>query len=189
MRCAGLSKPARAQIGFIDPNYVSTGQFDQASDAYSLGVVVLILLTGWRAVDSEKFIYHRCQNKDVEEVADKKAKWPDDVAKEMLEVGMGLSDPSKMTRMKMATAIEKLEPILSQQPTVGRVVERDCIACMAWPRVVRLPCGHTAWCRRCLNFALDRGALVLRRRTRGLGDVAFRFEGGRGVCVCALEGD
>lgn len=144
-------------IGFIDPNYVSTGQFDQASDAYSLGVVVLILLTGWRAVDSEKFIYHRCQNKDVEEVADKKAKWPDDVAKEMLEVGMGLSDPSKMTRMKMATAIEKLEPILSQQPTVGRVVERDCIACMAWPRVVRLPCGHTAWCRRCLNFALDRG--------------------------------
>lgn len=40
-------------IGYIDPEYARTSRLTEKSDVYSYGIVLLELLTGWKAVDNE----------------------------------------------------------------------------------------------------------------------------------------
>ena len=39
--------------GYIDVHYQQTGRYDVMCDAYSMGVTVLVTLTGWPAVDAD----------------------------------------------------------------------------------------------------------------------------------------
>lgn len=45
-------------IGYIDPEYARTSRLTEKSDVYSYGIVLLELLTGWKAVDDESNLHH-----------------------------------------------------------------------------------------------------------------------------------
>mmetsp|Transcript_29613 Transcript_29613/g.59818 ORF Transcript_29613/g.59818 Transcript_29613/m.59818 type:complete len:307 (-) Transcript_29613:154-1074(-) len=144
--------------GFIDPSYMRDGHYDTAADAYSLGVTVLILLTGWPAFGAGQSVYNRCKGCDVSAVADRKAQWPTDKAKEVLQVGMGLANPDRRGRTSVSNALAALEALLDR-PAPARAIIRECLFCMAAPRAVRLPCGHSAYCKRCWKEAVARPGL------------------------------
>eukprot|EP00961_Rhodomonas_salina_P177826 2398059-Rhodomonas_salina.1 len=147
--------------GFIDPKYMQTGHCEPASDAYSLGVTVLVLLTGWEAYEAgEDTVYDRCDGREAQEVADPRALWPADKAADMLRVGMGLADPRKRFRMTVAEALEVLRHAESDPDVDSVASERKCLLCMALPRAVRLGCGHATYCRDCLAAALSRPSPV-----------------------------
>ncbi|KAG6414517.1 hypothetical protein SASPL_121889 [Salvia splendens] len=44
-------------IGYIDPEYARTNRLTEKSDVYSYGIVLLELLTGWKAVDNESNLH------------------------------------------------------------------------------------------------------------------------------------
>eukprot|EP00961_Rhodomonas_salina_P016727 225569-Rhodomonas_salina.2 len=147
--------------GFIDPKYMQTGHCEPASDAYSLGVTVLVLLTGWAAFEpGEDTVYDRCDGREAGEVADPRAQWPADKAADMLRVGMGLADPRKRFRMTVAEALAVLRHTESDPDVDSVASERECLLCMALPRAVRLGCGHATYCRDCLAAALARPSPV-----------------------------
>eukprot|EP00961_Rhodomonas_salina_P267387 3612873-Rhodomonas_salina.3 len=59
--------------------------FEPASDAYSLGVTVLVLLTGWEAFEpGEDRVYDRCDGRDAREAGWRilgpgaQSRWPPD---------------------------------------------------------------------------------------------------------------
>ena len=53
-------------------------------------------------------------------------------------------------------ALEALEAVVPAAAEAGERVERDCLFCMSSPRVARLACGHSCYCRECLALALTR---------------------------------
>jgi len=145
--------------GFIDPNYMQTGHYDAASDAYSLGVTVLMLLTGWPAFEAGTTVFDRCEGQDAMAVADRQAGWPPEKAGEMLRVGLGLAEPRRRARMQVADALAALTRLVEPADAGGEVadiVERECLLCMAAPKATRLGCGHSTYCRPCLQLAVSR---------------------------------
>ena len=140
-------------FGFVDPEYMQTGQYEAASDGYSLGVTLLMLLTGWLAFEAGRgTVSHRCNGQQAEAVAAREANWPPDKAAEMLRVGLGLVQ----RRMTVAAAAAALRALVGALGVVEEVSVRECLLCMAEPKAVRLPCGHATYCRPCLHRALSR---------------------------------
>eukprot|EP00961_Rhodomonas_salina_P175665 2368728-Rhodomonas_salina.2 len=131
--------------GFMDPNYMQTGHYDAASDAYSLGITALMLLTGWPAFESGATVFDRCEDEDAMAVADRQAGWPPEHAAEMLRVGLGLADPRKRKRMGVAEALAAFTHLRVVEPAAAvaaatdaeEVGERECLMCMTAPKSAR----------------------------------------------------
>jgi len=144
--------------GFIDPTYMQTGHYEPASDAFSLGVTVLVILTGWEAFESgEGTVYDRCDGREASEVADPRVQWPPAKAAEVLRVGMGLADPRRRFRMTVAEALAALQhQEAAPLNTEVQACVRECVFCISVPRAVRFGCGHATYCRECLDIVLSR---------------------------------
>ena len=70
--------------GFMDSFYQSTGKFDASADGYAMGVTLLVLLTGWPAVDpGVGHVVDRCdvEEEEIAARAHERAQWPDAVAR------------------------------------------------------------------------------------------------------------
>jgi serine/threonine protein kinase len=153
--------------GFIDDHYQKTGRLDVKADAYSMGVTLLIILTGWPVFDEELGdIAGRCEvdGSQVMDIADQRAEWPPEVAREMHKVALALVKRNRNARMSVSDAREKVQrladrhlPSASADGGEGMHVERECLVCMSAPRHFRFgECGHSALCRGCIDTFMSR---------------------------------
>jgi serine/threonine protein kinase len=153
--------------GFIDEYYQRTGRLDVKADAYSMGVTLLIILTGWPVFDEELGgIAGRCEvdGSQVMDIADQQADWPPEVAREMHKVAMALVKRNRNARISVSDAKEKVQRLADRHlPSApadggeGMHVERECLVCMSAPRHFRFgECGHSALCRGCMDIFMSR---------------------------------
>ena len=105
--------------GFLDPLFINSGKLSATSDGFSLGIVLLMALTGLPAAD----ILTRCRRllKKPNEpatwaapgVPDPAAGWPEESAIAAANVVVGLSfEPFQEDRMPLADAITQLQAAL-----------------------------------------------------------------------------
>jgi serine/threonine protein kinase len=153
--------------GFMDEFYRQTGRYDAKSDAYSMGVTLLIILTGWPVFDEELGdIAGRCEvnASQVMDIADQRAEWPPQVAREMHKVALALVKRNRNARISVSDAKEKVQRLADRHlPSApadggeGMHVERECLVCMSAPRHFRFgECGHSALCRGCMDTFMSR---------------------------------
>ncbi|KAL1562279.1 non-specific serine/threonine protein kinase [Salvia divinorum] len=99
-------------IGYIDPEYARTNRLTEKSDVYSYGIVLLELLTGWKAVDNEsnlhQLILGKAASNSVMETVDP----------EITETCSDLGDIKKV--FQLALLCTKRQP--SDRPTMHEVV-------------------------------------------------------------------
>jgi hypothetical protein len=150
--------------GYIDRHYEHTGRYDVMCDAYSMGVTVLVTLTGWPALDAAVgHIVDRCyveEDSDVRSIADEGAQWPDAVAIELHKIGMGLVEANRARRMTVPDARARLQVLVEahlRAADAPDTVERECVVCMSAPRAFRFSeCGHSSLCRGCAGPFMQR---------------------------------
>ncbi|KAI3454183.1 hypothetical protein Pfo_010846 [Paulownia fortunei] len=99
-------------IGYIDPEYARTSRLTEKSDVYSYGIVLLELLTGWKAVDNESNLHHlilaKAANNSVMDTVDH----------EISETCKDLGEVKKVFQLALLCA--KRQP--SDRPTMHEVV-------------------------------------------------------------------
>ena len=153
--------------GYIDPEIMQQDRRGLAegplrarvgpqSDAYSLGVVVLHVLTGEPALDLAimRSLAREAQMDASQLTPDEVAgSWPARTVEALREVGRGLTAPST-SRMGVADARERLDGVLGAEDATATSNEergaRVCMICMDAPRAVRFnPCGHAVACADC----------------------------------------
>jgi hypothetical protein len=151
--------------GYIDGHYEHTGRYDVMCDAYSMGVTVLVTLTGWPAVDvAVGHIVDRCcveEDSDWGSVADERAKWPLAAAIELHKIGMGLVKVNpRARRMTVPDARARLQALVEahlRAADAPDTLERECVVCMSATRALRFSeCGHSALCRGCAGPFMQR---------------------------------
>ena len=150
----------------MDEFYRNTGVYDAKSDAYSMGVTLLIILTGY-PVFHERFgpIVRRCEVEAnrVMTIVDQSAQWPQEVAREMHKVAMALViESDRDARMSVSNARDAVQRLvaryLPRAPVLeGMEVERVCVICMSEQRYFRFgECGHSVLCRGCMDDLMRR---------------------------------
>jgi serine/threonine protein kinase len=152
--------------GFLDEFYRNTGQYDAKSDAYSMGVTLLIILTGFPVFHERLgYIVRRCEveGNSVMTIADPSAQWPQEVAREMHKVAMSLViEPDRDARMSVSNARDAVQRLVARHlppaPVLeGIEVERVRVICMSEPRYFRFgECGHSVLCRGCMGDLMRR---------------------------------
>ena len=151
-------------VGYIDPLYADSGQYSQTTDAYAMGVTLLVCLGGRRAqeaMDAADDALEDLADGDARRRAlDPAAGWPEAAARELLRVVKGLYwERRQQRRMPLSTALETLERVCDDQGVRPGMAEsavpdaqapRTCVVCMDAPRATRFrPCGHSQCCEAC----------------------------------------
>jgi len=108
---AHLSVTLAGTFGFMDPNYMHTGQFDESCDGYALGVTLLMLLTGRPERDGGGTLVNLCTGHNANVLADASCQWPPNVAQGMLEVARALVVLDRGSRISVADARRRLEAL------------------------------------------------------------------------------
>ena len=117
--------------GYLDPLYLSSGQYSQTTDAYAFGVTILICLTGMpapQAMELEMLEHVSFAPRSV----DTSAHWPDNVAIAMAELIQGLSwQRTRKDRMPFETAFLRLEELAEEHARLGvaDAVQNECVVC------------------------------------------------------------
>jgi hypothetical protein len=150
--------------GFLDEFYRNTGQYDAKSDAYSMGVTLLIILTGFPVFHERLgYIVRRCEveGNSVMTIADPSAQWPQEVAREMHKVAMALViEPDRDARMSVSNALDAVQRLVARHPAPAPILEDTeivCLICMSEPRYFRFgECGHSLLCRKCMETFMRR---------------------------------
>ena len=130
--------------GFMDTYYTSTGRFDASADGYAMGVTLLVLLTCMPAIDPVRgHIVDRCdvEEEEIVSLADGRAQWPAEVAREVYKVGMALVKRNRERRIAITMARQRIEALVEAHcpraaPAV-EMAERECVLCLSAPRHVR----------------------------------------------------
>ena len=131
--------------GFMDEHYQGSGRFDAAADCYSMGISILVTLTGLPAFEpSQGKLDGRCEVEDDDEIvalAETQAQWPREVAIAVHKVGMALVKRNRERRMTVRQARDRLQSLTDEYmppaPPEHESVERECAICLSAPRYVR----------------------------------------------------
>ena len=149
-------------VGYIDPLYANSGHYSQTTDAYAMGVTLLVALSGRRAQDATDAADDALEDLEdtpaVLQAIDQRAGWPVEVARPLLRVVKGLTHGRQQRRMALATALQTLEGVCDDQglrpgmaePPAAPAESKVCVICMDAPRATRFrPCGHSQCCEAC----------------------------------------
>jgi len=104
-------------FGYLDPQFLSTGELTPKSDVYSFGIIVLRLLTGKRALNIASEVQEGMRTGRLLSIVDKSAgKWPFDVAKKLAKLGLRCVDISRRRRPDMSQVWATIEPLVKVAP-------------------------------------------------------------------------
>eukprot|EP01102_Stenamoeba_stenopodia_P014874 TRINITY_DN5005_c0_g1_i1.p1 TRINITY_DN5005_c0_g1~~TRINITY_DN5005_c0_g1_i1.p1 ORF type:complete len:196 (-),score=51.13 TRINITY_DN5005_c0_g1_i1:40-627(-) len=151
-------------IGYMDPAYVTSLQYEASSDVYSFGIVMLRLWTGLPAMmEGNKPLNSKLR---VQMKGDKKMRtainftdpksgyWPLEVASEYARLSLECSSFDSEDRPTMMEVMERLATIQQEhfkQQSVDVIAEEErCCVCMTQLiGCVLEPCQHTVTCIDC----------------------------------------
>jgi len=158
--------------GYIDPLYADSGQYSQTTDAYAMGVTLLVALSGRRALQAKDAADDALEDVTdctaLQRALDPAAGWPEPAAAELLRVVKGLYwERRQQRRMPLSSALETIERVCEDQgvrpgmaePAADADAPRMCVICMDAPRTTRFsPCGHSQCCEACAAQVIRRGS-------------------------------
>ncbi|KAL1218375.1 Senescence-induced receptor-like serine/threonine-protein kinase [Cardamine amara subsp. amara] len=125
-----VSTVVAGTIGYLDPEYYSTRQIDEKSDVYSLGVVLLEVITGQPAIASFKKEKRHISDQvslmlakgDIKGIVDQRLKERYDTgsAWKMSEIALACTEPTSAQRPTMSQVVMELKQIV-----YGRVTNQE----------------------------------------------------------------
>eukprot|EP00658_Telonema_sp_P-2_P054715 TRINITY_DN43523_c0_g1_i2.p1 TRINITY_DN43523_c0_g1~~TRINITY_DN43523_c0_g1_i2.p1 ORF type:complete len:563 (+),score=123.82 TRINITY_DN43523_c0_g1_i2:255-1943(+) len=163
--------------GYIDPEFASTMSYGEWSDIFGLGVVLLEIVTGQRAMlPGGKTLLTQCEDvcDDVDDkqrqgigaetnplllsatlLADSRGHWPLPAAATALKLGLrccyrrSKQRPSLLEITQVLYDLLRLDPVNSEETDQMRVHDK-CVSCLQQPKAARLyPCMHAVTCATC----------------------------------------
>jgi len=157
--------------GYIDPEYVTSGEYHTHSDVYSMGIVILQLLTGRAArwgppvVNVSDFCYECSESRDMEALADPAAAWPEVAIVALVELGLECTETGRgaaRRRPTVPTCIERVEDLLQSLAAPACPApweEMECMVCLEELRGRNRfrPCKHSVCCAGCAAILTARG--------------------------------
>lgn len=104
---------AQGTLGYVDPEFVQTGELTIQSDVYSYGIIVLQLLTGRSALVVRKDVQCALQKGNLKELLDPTAgEWPFVQAEQLARLAMRCCDLSQRVRPNLVSEVWRvLEPM------------------------------------------------------------------------------
>ena len=157
--------------GYIDPLYADSGQYSQTTDAYAMGVTLLVALSGRRALqakeEADDALEDLTDGAALQRALDPAAGWPEPAARDLLGIVKALTSGRQQRRMPLASALETIERVCEDQGVRPGMAElaadsdapRMCVICMDAPRTTRFsPCGHSQCCEACADLVIRRGS-------------------------------
>ncbi|GLJ10676.1 hypothetical protein SUGI_0132810 [Cryptomeria japonica] len=89
----------KGNIAYLDPDYLRTGEFTDKSDVYSLGIIILQLLTGQQALGLVRKVSQSLETGHLDELLDPLAgEWPFDQALQLAYLALDCTAASRQDR-------------------------------------------------------------------------------------------
>ena len=146
------------------------GEATVLTDAFALGVTVLMTLTGLPSATIKQRCRHmlkwptqpsRWQQPGVPD--GEAGSWDQAVVTSLAEIIVGLKEEWEEDRMPLSEVLQRLEAMAAATGADALVAAsettneaRMCIVCEDAPREVRFACGHATVCKKCLPDILER---------------------------------
>jgi len=151
-----MSSKIAGTFSYMDPEYMASGQVSFSSDVYSLGMMLLKMITGKPThgdVTSRDVAEDAVEGRIHSFVDEKAGQWPLQHALAFAKVALHCADPRKRRRPDLEKdVLPTLEELLAECPTGTAPNEHDadrnvCVVCMDAPVThAFLPCGHRCVC-------------------------------------------
>ncbi|VAH50141.1 unnamed protein product [Triticum turgidum subsp. durum] len=110
-----------ARLPYLDPEFLTTGDLMPLSDVYSLGVIILRLLTGMPPLSIAKKVSEALENNSLHTLIDKSAgNWPYVQAKQLAVVGLSCVEMTREKRPDLLTEVwSVIEPLIRKPPAAS----------------------------------------------------------------------
>lgn len=108
-----------ARLPYMDPEFLTTGELTPVSDIYSLGVIILRLLTGMPPVSIAKKVAAALESDSLHLLIDKSAgDWPYTQAKQLATLGLSCVEMTREKRPDLLTKVWKVIDPMVTRPLV-----------------------------------------------------------------------
>ncbi|CAL4940079.1 unnamed protein product [Urochloa decumbens] len=110
-----------ARLPYMDPEFLTTGELTQLSDVYSLGVIILHLLTGMPPLSIAKKVATALERDSLHLLIDKSAgDWPYTQAKQLALIGLSCVEMTREKRPDLLTKVWAIvEPMVTKPPVAS----------------------------------------------------------------------
>ncbi|XP_038892792.1 U-box domain-containing protein 32-like isoform X2 [Benincasa hispida] len=114
-KVASVCNMSKEDNPYIDPEYLETGRFAPESDVYSLGVILLRILTARAPPGIVKDVKCALENDEIGAILDSSAgDWPHDLAEQLALVALRCCEKEKLDRPDLVSELwSVLEPMRS----------------------------------------------------------------------------
>eukprot|EP00656_Telonema_subtile_P008938 TRINITY_DN14176_c0_g5_i1.p1 TRINITY_DN14176_c0_g5~~TRINITY_DN14176_c0_g5_i1.p1 ORF type:complete len:782 (+),score=165.07 TRINITY_DN14176_c0_g5_i1:52-2397(+) len=166
---------AQGTPGYVDPEFTRSGEYHRYCDVYSMGLVMLQVVTGkasvlWLEGDNTKVhLIDYCDeaSEDVGSIEDPLANWTPPVASQLLELGFRCTELSSRkskvidVRPSVKECSEEVTKMMKLAPLPAPIAsQKECVVCLENPRGYHrlMPCRHSVTCGECTAMLQLRGA-------------------------------
>lgn len=155
--------------GYMDPEWLRTGQFHRHSDIYAMGLTMLQVVTGrpsvlWEDGDRQVNLTDFCEDAyNVVSVMDPAAQWSEDMASTLIALGLRCTETGRRCAAKrpsVESCIAEIKALMQLPPVQSPPnAQKECIICLEAPRGRHrfIPCKHSVCCGDCAEMMMQRG--------------------------------
>lgn len=108
------STDPKGTLAYMDPEFVRTGEMTPKSDVYSVGIIILRLLTGWQPLNISNRVEEAIENGNLHSIIDLSAgEWPFVQASQLAHLGIRCTELSRKMRADLMKDVwQVIKPII-----------------------------------------------------------------------------